>query len=95
MLFISCSKFPPGKSVLPIEPAKRVSPTKARLFSAEYRQIPPGVWPGVCRISNVKGGNSAGPSFWMIISTGSVLKIWPVARERFLTGSMSVFVSSV
>ena len=79
MLFISSSKLAPGKSVLPIEPAKRVSPTKAKLFPAEHKQIPPGVWPGVCITSNVKGGSSAGPSFRMIMSAGPVLKIWPVA----------------
>jgi hypothetical protein len=44
--------LPPGKSVLPIESANNVSPTKTTPSCFEYRLMPPGVWPGVCSTSS-------------------------------------------
>ena len=44
---IRSSYEPPGRSVLPIEPAKRVSPVKSAPSSSMYMDIPPLVWPGV------------------------------------------------
>ena len=50
---LSCSESiifsidPPGRSVRPMLPAKRVSPAINYFSAGKYRQMLPSVWPGV------------------------------------------------
>lgn len=50
----SCSKLDPGKSVRPIEPLKRVSPTRAVWEGSWMSETEPGEWPGVWAIRKVR-----------------------------------------
>ncbi len=54
---MSCSKEPPGRSVRPMDPAKRWSPLNSRGASpsaSRRRHTEPGVCPGVCRTVKVR-----------------------------------------
>jgi len=66
----------PGKSVLPIAPAKRVSPEKS--ISSIRRQVPPGVWPGVCKTLILKSPREiVSESFKNLSTTGGELHSSP------------------
>ena len=95
MLWISCLWLPPGKSVRPTESAKSVSPVKITTFFFAYRQIPPGVWPGVWKISRLMPAISIASPASISTSAGVVLNILPASIERFFVAEVSIFASSV
>ena len=87
-------KLEPGKSVLPMEDSKRVSPEKMMFWSGQYSEIPPGVWPGVCM---TRSSMSAMFKVWLserVWWGGLRFRFMPAIVERFFWGSVSRSASS-
>ncbi len=85
----SCLKLEPGKSVRPIEPAKRVSPTRAVLEGSWMREMEPGECPGVWATLKVRDWRVR-VSLWLRCASGvGPVMERPRAAERLRTGSLS------
>lgn len=85
----SCSKLDPGKSVRPMEPLKRVSPTMAFLDGSCMSEMLPGEWPGVWAMRQVSESSlSVSPWYRNPSGDGAVIER-PRAAERLSIGSVS------
>lgn len=85
----SCSKLDPGKSVRPMEPWKRVSPTRAVLEGSWMIETLPGECPGVWAMRKVTESRVRVSPWLRYPASDGAVTASPIAAERLSMGSVS------